>query len=140
MRVRHMGITVSNMEEALEFYQDFFGFAVVRDMHEEGEHIDNFSALKDVRVHTVKLRDSEGQMIELLHYDSHPRFLHKKDIADLGCSHFAVTVGNLDEILANLAQNGYKPHCDPQLSPDGKVKLTFLPGPDNGLIEMVEEL
>ena len=140
MRVRHIGITVSSLAEALEFYGDWLGFKVIREMDEEGEHIDNFSALKGVRVHTVKMQDEGGHVIELLHYDSHPRFLHKKDVADIGCSHFAVTVDNLDEILAKLAKKGYKPHCEPQLSPDGKVKLTFLPGPDNVLIEMVEEL
>ena len=140
MRLRHFGITVESLEESLEFYRDFLGFEVVREMEEEGEHVDNFSALKNVRVRTVKLQDSNGQMIELLDYVSHPRFIHKRDIADVGCSHFAVTVDNLDETLANLAKKSYKPHCEPQFSPDGKVKLTFLRGPGNVLIELVEEL
>jgi|TARA_Y100000310_G_scaffold86147_1_gene82987 catechol 2,3-dioxygenase-like lactoylglutathione lyase family enzyme len=140
MRLRHFGITVGNMEESVEFYRDFLGFEVVRQMDESGEHIDNFSALKDVKVHTIKMRDSQGQMIELLYYHSHPRFMYKRDIADIGCSHFAVTVDDLDETLANLATKGYQSHCEPQISPDGKVKLTFLPGPDNVLIELVEEL
>lgn len=140
MRLRHLGITVDNMGESLEFFRDILGFEVVREMDESGEHVDNFTGLRGVKVHTVKMRDHDGQLIELLHYDSHHRFIHKRDLADIGYSHLAVTVDNLDATLANLAKNGYKPHCEPQFSPDGKVKLTFLQGPDNILIEFVEEL
>jgi len=140
MKLRHFGITVSSLEESLNFYRDLLGLEVVREMDEAGDHIDNFSALEDVRVRTIKLKDSGGQMLELLYYDSHPRVAQKRDLADVGCSHFAITVKNLDETLVTMEKNGYKPNCEPQVSPDGKVKLTFVRGPDNILVEAVEEL
>ena len=67
MKLRHFGITVSSLEESLNFYRDLLGLEVVREMDEAGDHIDNFSALEDVRVRTIKLKDSGGQMLELLY-------------------------------------------------------------------------
>ena len=140
MRLRHVGITVSDLDTAMKFYGDVLGLKVLREMDEAGEHIDNFSALDDVDVRTVKLQDSSGGVVELLHYRSHPRSTHTRDIADVGCSHFAVTVDNLDDTLKNVYAAGYESNCEPQYSPDGNVKLTFCKGPDGVLIEMVEEL
>ena len=140
MILRHVGITVSDLEEALFFYRDLLGLSVVKIMDEKGQHIDAFSNLTDVNVRTVKLKDSSDAMIELLYYRSHPRRLVMRDIADIGCSHFAITVDDLDEILVRLGNKGYQPCAQPQFSPDGKVKLTFIKGPDNVLIEAVEEL
>ena len=71
MILRHMGITVSNLEEALFFYRDLLSLSVVKIMNEKGPHIDAFSNLVDVDVTTVKLKDSHGAMIELLYYHSH---------------------------------------------------------------------
>ena len=72
MILRHVGITVTDAEESLKFYRDLLGFEVVRIMDESGKHIDNFSALSGVKVKTIKLRDKNGGMIELLQYYSHP--------------------------------------------------------------------
>ena len=55
MILRHIGITVTDLEKSLEFYRDILGFQVVRIMDESGAHIDKFSALEGVKVKTVKL-------------------------------------------------------------------------------------
>tara|TARA_Y100001963_G_scaffold159287_1_gene262342 strand:- start:19574 stop:19999 length:426 start_codon:yes stop_codon:yes gene_type:complete len=140
MKLRHVGITVTDVEESLKFYRDILGFKVARIMDESGEHIDNFSALKGVHVKTVKLKDETNGMIELLQYHSHPRTAEENDITHIGCSHFALTVRNLDSILDSIRENGYAINSVPQYSPDGKVKLTFCKDPDGALIELVEEI
>ena len=140
MILRHIGITVTDLEKSLEFYRDILGFQVVRIMDESGAHIDKFSALEGVKVKTVKLKDANGGMLELLQYHSHPKEAERKDITHIGCSHFALTVKNLDLLLDRVLEKGYTINSPPQYSPDGKVKLTFCSGPDGTLIEMVEEL
>ena len=140
MNVRHIGITVTDIEESISFYRDVLGFEVVRVMEESGQHIDNFSSLSNVRVQTVKMRDEGGGMIELLKYYSHPEVANLDDITRIGCSHLALTVKNLDFLLDKILQRGYTVNCEPQLSPDGNVKLTFCKGPDDVLLELVEEL
>ena len=53
MKVRHVGITVSNLEKSISFYRDLLGFSVTKEMDESGQHIDNFSGLENIDVRTV---------------------------------------------------------------------------------------
>ena len=55
MKVRHVGITVTELDKSLKFYRDVLGFTITREMNESGKHIDNFSDLKGVIVRTVKI-------------------------------------------------------------------------------------
>lgn len=140
MTFRHVGITITDVEESLSFYRDVLGFTVARIMNESGKHIDNFSDLIGVDVKTIKLRDENNNMIELLKYNSHPENSNSDKITRIGCSHIALTVKDLDSLLVKIKDLGYSANCDPQYSPDGKVKLTFCKGPDGVLLELVEEL
>ena len=143
MIVRHVGITVSDLQKSINFYEDLLGFTIVREMDESVRHIDNFSGIEGVDVRTVKMVGDEGAMIELLYYRSHPKTNEKnflEDITKIGCSHFALTVPDLSALYSKLLENEYVVMCEPQYSPDGKVKLTFCRDPDGTLIELVEEL
>lgn len=139
--MRHAGIVVTDMEKSLKFYRDFLGLKVVWDKLESGDYIDKMSALKNVRVRTVKMIADSGSLIELLWYDSHQRKrVGKSEICNIGASHIAFTVENLDEIHKLLCKNGVKFNCEPQFPPGGKVKVTFCEDPDGTLIELVEVL
>jgi len=141
--IRHLGLTVSNLEESLKFYVEILGFEVLRMADESGDCIDNFSSLKDTRVKTVKMVDPSNNMLELLYYESHPEKPHNnrvRRITEIGCSHFALTVTDLDSLYARLTSEGIDFNYPVQKSPDGKVKVAFCRDPDGTLIEMVEEL
>jgi catechol 2,3-dioxygenase-like lactoylglutathione lyase family enzyme len=143
MKLRHIGITVTNMEKSLKLYRDYFGFEVVWDELERGEFIDNLSAEKDVRVRTVKMKDESGGMIELLYYYSHSENNAENltnKIMKIGCSHFALTVDDLDKVYGELKDMGLKFNCKPKISPDGNAKVCFCRDSDGTLIELVEEL
>tara|TARA_R100001377_G_C3194035_1_gene111780 strand:- start:750 stop:1190 length:441 start_codon:yes stop_codon:yes gene_type:complete len=140
-RLRHIGITVTDMEKSLKLYRDYFGFEVVWNEIEQGNFIDNLSAEKDVKVNTVKMKDSDGGMIELLHYHSHSENNTeniKNKIMKVGCSHFALTVNQLDRVYSELKEMGLTFICEPQLSPDGGAKVCFCRDYDGTLIELVE--
>ena len=139
--LRHVGITVVDMEKSLALYRDYFGLTVVWDQLEEGEFIDNLSGEKGVRVRTVKLRDEEGGMVELLQYYSHPRsnganFTQKA--MEVGCSHFALTVSDLDSVYGDLKKLGLRFNSSPKISVDGKAKVCFCRDFDGTLMELVE--
>ena len=55
LNIRHTGIVVSDIDESIKFYCDLLGFKIKKDMLESGEYIDNFSALKNAQVRTVKM-------------------------------------------------------------------------------------
>tara|TARA_B100000686_G_C16724435_1_gene936971 strand:+ start:1266 stop:1697 length:432 start_codon:yes stop_codon:yes gene_type:complete len=143
MKVRHVGITVTDLSESINFYVHHLGFKMAVEMDEAGEHIDRFSGLNNIDVRTVKLRGDDNCMIELLYYRSHPCVASenkKRNITAIGCSHFALTVPDLDYLYEHLRAQGVDFMCAPQSSPDGKVKLTFCRDPDGTLIELVQEL
>tara|TARA_R110002110_G_scaffold355703_1_gene565337 strand:+ start:407 stop:838 length:432 start_codon:yes stop_codon:yes gene_type:complete len=139
--LRHVGITVTNIEKSLKFYKDLLGFEVVSDEWEHGDYIDNFSSLKGIMTRIVKMRDSNGGMVELLCYKSHPREadLNYK-IIEIGCSHVAFTVDDVDGIYEKLKEEDIHFECLPQLGPGAFAKVAFCRDPSGVLVELVEQL
>jgi len=140
-KIRHTGIAVSDLEKALHFYQDLLGLKVVKGMEESSDYIDKISKLKGVKVTTVKLAAADGNLIELLYYHSHPRkAVTARDICEIGVSHVAFTVEDLDAEYQRLSEAGVNFNSSPQNSPDGYAKVAFCRDPDGALIELVEVL
>jgi catechol 2,3-dioxygenase-like lactoylglutathione lyase family enzyme len=139
--LRHIGIAVSDIEKALFFYRDLLGFKIIKDMEEKGEYIDNFSGVRNIVVRTVKLEDEKGSIIELLKYKSHPKTNDnnlEREITDVGISHFALTVDDIDETYKKLIENGISFNCLVQNTPDGYARVTFCRDFDGNFIEIVE--
>lgn len=141
LAIRHIGIVVSNLEVSLNFYEKLLGLQVVKLMEEAGEYINNMLVLKDVNVTTIKLAAPDGNLIELLYFHSHPRKFKKiKQACDIGITHFAIAVDDLNEEYNRLLKAGIKFNAPPQQSPDGYAKVTFCRDPDENLIELVQVL
>ncbi len=138
--IRHTGIVVADLEASLHFYRDLLGFQIAKQMEEAGDYIDNISSLRNVKVTTVKMTSPSGQMIELLKYHSHPAEQKMREICEIGISHIAFTVDDLDIEYERLKDKGIKFNSPPQLSPDGYAKVTFCRAPEGTLIELVEVL
>ena len=139
--IRHVGLVVSNLDAALEFWCGVMGFVVSRQMDEEGPHIDAMMGLEDVRVTTVKLKAPDGNLLELLAFKSHlDQGKWNGKPFSTGLTHIAFTVGDLENAYCRLQKEGVSFSAPPQLSPDGSVKVTYARGPENIIIELVEVL
>lgn len=139
--IRHLGIVVSDMERSLKFYRDLLCLKIVKDFTEKEKYIDSILGLSGVQLRMVKLIADDGSMIELLHFLSHPNQPPlKTKIFDLGCSHVAFTVENVNEEYEKLMEKGVTFNCPPYISPDGYAKVTFCHDPDGTSIELVEVL
>ena len=139
--IRHTGIVVTDMERAQAFYHDLMGLKTVKDFEEKGDYIDSISGLSGVHLHMVKLIAEDGTMVELLHYLSHPGEVPVNSlVCNIGCSHVAFTVDDIDKEYARLLKNGVRFNCAPYVSPDGYAKVAFCCDPDGTYIELVEEL
>jgi len=139
--IRHTGIVVSDIDRSLEFYCDMLGFEVKKDNLESGKYLNLFLGLKNVTVRTVKMSLKNQDMIELLYF-LHP---HKKTgsaagINNIGCTHIALTVENLQDVYEVLIEDGVRFNNPPTLSRDGKAKVAFCQDPDGTFIELVEEI
>jgi len=138
--IRHTGVVVEDIDQSLRFYRDLLGFKVTKQMEESGGYIDNMLALKGIKVTTIKMTLPDGQMIEMLKYHSHPRQGAFRDSCEVGISHIAFTVDNLDKEYDRLKKEGIKFNAPPQHSPDGYAKVTFCRAPEGTLVELVEVL
>ena len=138
-KLRHVGIVTCDIEESISFYERL-GFTVQKDQIESGNYIDVFLALENACVRTVKMSLPCGDMIELLFWESHPERIEGRRITQIGCSHIAITVSDLDNIYFCLLANGVVFNSKPQYSPDGLVKVAFCKDPNDVFVELVEEL
>ena len=139
--IRHTGLVVYNLEQAIRFWIDLLGFKLLKKMDESGSHIDKMMGLKDVRVTTAKLAAPDGNILELLKFESHSdqEYWHGKPFST-GFTHMAFTVNNLQALSEKMIAHGVHFFDKPQLSPDGNVKVIYCQGPEGVLLELAEEL
>jgi len=139
--IRHTGIVVNNIDRSLEFYCNMLGFEIKKDNLESGEYLDLFLDLNDVKVRTVKMSLKNQDMIELLCFqDPHRKSGTAIGINNIGCTHVALTVENLQDTYEALAGGGVRFNNPPTLSQDGKAKVAFCQDPDGTFVELVEEM
>lgn len=140
-RIRHTGIVVRDLENAVHFYEKL-GFVLWKREVESGTFLEDVVGIPAVRIETAKLKSPCGSMIELLQYHSHP--LHKKiepqPSNQLGCSHIALTVASIEEALNTIQSTGGGLVNRPTLAPTGQVMVAYCHDLEGNLLEIVEEI
>ena len=139
--IRHLGIVVSDLDRALEFYVGLLGLKVCKRMEEGGEYLVRLTGLTRARATTVKLSADDRNLVELVFFHSHPRKSPaKKDMSEIGASHVSFTVEDVEAEYNRLRRVGIEFVSPPQNSPDGYAKVAFCRDFDNTLIELVQLL
>ena len=136
-----MGIVVDDLEKNRDFWINTLGFKLHIEALEESPYIDELLDIKDPALKTVKLIDSKGFIIELLKFENYQ--VGKSwsgDLKTTGLTHVALTVDNLAELVKGLIKDDYQTVSDIKVSPNGKVKVVFVKGPEGLMLELVEEL
>lgn len=136
--IRHTGIVVDDLNKSLDFYTKKLGFKVSNYMDESGPFIEKVLGLNNVFVTTVKMSLDGGQMIELLDFTSHKKNSLEREINDIGPTHMAFTVHNIDTIYNDFKDDGVEFISKPEVSEDGYVKVAFCKAPEGTFIELVE--
>ena len=139
LNIRHTGIVVTDMQKSIDFYESL-GFEIKKDMIESGPYIDSLLSIDGGEVNTVKMSLRDGGMVELLHFKNHQEEPTPGSLTNIGCTHFAMTVDNLEETYNNLVMSGVEFVSEPQFSPDGFARVVFCKDPDGTFIELVEEI
>jgi len=139
INIRHTGIVVNNLENQFNFYKSLGFKEFSRDV-EYGTFIEKVTGIKDTRLEWIKMKASDGFILELLQYLSNSQEFEdiKAPSNKLGCSHIAFTVDNIDVVCKHIKNQGGSVVNDPVISPDGKVKVAYCHDPEGILMEMVE--
>jgi catechol 2,3-dioxygenase-like lactoylglutathione lyase family enzyme len=138
---RHVGLVVNDLNKTRDFWINTLGFKPHIEATEESPYIDELLAIKDPRLTTVKLIDSKGFIIELLKFENYQvENSWSGDLKTTGLTHIALTVDNLDELVDNLEKQNFQRLSEIKLSPNKKVKVVFVKGPEAIMLELVQEL
>jgi catechol 2,3-dioxygenase-like lactoylglutathione lyase family enzyme len=132
---------VNDLEKTRDFWINTLGFKFHIEAKEESPYIDELLAIKDPSLTTVKLIDSKGFIIELLKFDNYQVVNSwSGDLKTTGLTHIALTVDNLDELVEILRKLDYQTLSEIKTSPNKKVKVVFVKGPESIILELVQEL
>jgi hypothetical protein len=132
---------VNDLKKTKDFWINTLGFKLRIEAKEESPYIDELLAIKDPMLTTVKLIDSKGFIIELLKFENYQvENSWSGDLKTTGLTHIALTVDNLDELVDNLKMQNYQPLSEIKISPNKKVKVAFVKGPEAIMLELVQEL
>jgi catechol 2,3-dioxygenase-like lactoylglutathione lyase family enzyme len=132
---------VHDLEKTKDFWINTLGFKLLIEAKEESPYVDELLAIKDPSLTTIKLIDSNGFIIELLKFENYQvENSWSGDLKTTGLTHIALTVGNLVELVDKLKNQNYQPLSDIKISPNKKVKVVFVKGPEGITLELVQEL
>ena len=126
MKLHHIAITVSNLQESIDFYQKFFNFEIIK----EFERLDMnakavFLKLGDFAVELWEFQDGKSNQDDL------------GDIKIKGIRHIALAVENLDDEIKKLNKKGLK--VSPAKKGASGGRYTFVFDLDGVAIELYEE-
>ena len=137
----HTGITVTNLERSLIFWQDVLGFQLSHRPHQTGKLASEITGVPGAEISIAVLK-GYGHKIELLQYLAPS---DRKRIAlrpcDVGSVHVAFTVDNLDAVLATIAASGWKAAGQPQTltaGPNAGKRVVYVRDPDGTTIEFMQ--
>ena len=138
----HTGITVSDLERSLAFWQNVLGFEFSHSAHQSGKMAEQITGVKGAELKLAVLKVPDGHKIELLEYHTPP---DRKNVplrpCDVGSVHVALTVDDLDVILETIAASGWKAAGEPQtltVGPNAGKRVVYVRDPDGTTLEFME--
>ena len=108
IKIRHTGIVTYNLKKSLYFWSKCLNFKVFKVMNEKGELIDSIMQLKKIKLKTVKLKDDNNNLLEIIYFKNLKSKDKKKTLPyTQGYTHISVTVKNINKIYEKLKKKRY---------------------------------
>ena len=139
----HTGFVVRDLERSVAFYTEVMGLETLMQLEIDGEFAERVVGFGDAHLKVALLNMGDGHNLELVQYIYPPSAEGQINRNDLGASHLAFFVENIEEYYATMSQKGLRfIGPPPSLTQDGKVviKAIYAQDPDNNWLEFVEFL
>jgi catechol 2,3-dioxygenase-like lactoylglutathione lyase family enzyme len=138
----HTGITVSNLERSVQFWQNVLGFEFSHAAHQKGELAQEITGVKGAEIKLAVLKAPGGHKIELLEYLA-PADRKRANArpCDVGSVHVALLVEDLGAVLERIAVSGWKAAGKPQIlkrGPNADKRVVYVRDPDGTTIEFMQ--
>jgi methylmalonyl-CoA/ethylmalonyl-CoA epimerase len=128
----HLGISVTNLETSIEWYSQYLGFTLSRQVNLQ----------ENLRIAILEYRGFGVELIELK--ESEKNALAGKEIltqhSTQGIVHFAFEVANVDTTATVLRQREAKFACEPTSLPELGVRYFHIYDCDGNLLEFGQRI
>lgn len=108
----HVGICVQDIEKSREFYRTVLGASDFFQGNYSGPGISSLVAVKNSDYNSVLL-EIEGTMIELINYTAEAKDTTPVTHNQIGSTHIAFQVSNIQSLYETLIEYGVKPNSAP---------------------------
>jgi len=103
----HTGLSVENLNQALSFYRQSFGFSPVFEAMDMSDLIENLTGVKGLRADLVQCRSSiSGQVLELIKFRNIPDSADQRLPIRPGRAHTAFLVPQLEQAVEAVIASG----------------------------------
>lgn len=130
----HVGLTVSNLERAIEFYRDGLGFPLLDRFEVSGEAFSTVVGIENASGTFAHL-DAGAVRLEVVEYDPEADGTNA-ELNQPGAAHVGIAVDDVDAFLEDLPES-VEPMSEPRTTASG-TRLVFLRDPDGNLVELLE--
>ncbi len=137
----HTGFVVRDLERSVAFYTEVMGLETMMQLEVDGEFAERVVGFQDAHLKVALLNMGDGHNLELVQYIYPPSAEGQINRNDLGASHLAFFVENIEEYYGTMSPKGLRfMGPPPSLTQDGKVvvKAIYAQDPDNNWLEFVE--
>tara|TARA_A100001388_G_C28738592_1_gene485588 strand:- start:282 stop:713 length:432 start_codon:yes stop_codon:yes gene_type:complete len=137
--IRHTGIVVNNLQKASEFYLAL-GCKVKAKANEEGRFIEKVTGIKNVNIEWIKMVFDDGNLLELIQYNNpkKEKNLNKQPPNQIGISHIAFNVKNIENFCKNIVELGGSIVNEPAITNNKQFKVAYCHDIEGNLLEVVE--
>jgi catechol 2,3-dioxygenase-like lactoylglutathione lyase family enzyme len=131
----HVGVTVSDLDRAIEFYRDVLGLPVVDRFSVGGEAFATGVGVDGARAEFAHL-DAGDVRVELVTYDPEGEDTGERTVNRPGTSHLGLAAADVDALYESLPER-VETESPPQRAESG-TKICFLRDPEGNLVELLE--
>lgn len=139
-RPHHTALCVEDFAAARDFFVDILGFTLEGEIdHRQEPELAKVVALPSPVIRWGMLvRDH--YRIELFKYYEPAGSKDAVRQCDLGYTHVAFEVTDVDAAYARLTEAGYRTTCPPQKLRGGRTKVIYVLAPERNVVELIEFL
>ncbi|WP_227356488.1 VOC family protein [Haladaptatus salinisoli] len=134
-RAHHFGVTVTELDRAVEFYREILGLAVIDRFTVAGS---SFSKAVGVDGATGRFAhlDAGGARVELVEYDPEGANRTASAVNQPGATHLGLETDDVDAVYESLPED-VETLSEPQTTESGS-RILFLRDPEANLVELIE--
>jgi catechol 2,3-dioxygenase-like lactoylglutathione lyase family enzyme len=136
--IHHIGISIGNLERAIEFYTTLFGMQLVAQFPFSGPPYSSVMGLSDAQGRMAVVR-KDTLMLELFEFETPVSSTKDPNysVGDRGISHFGIDVQDIEATYERLVAAGVRFHSPVTLFPSG-MKATYGRDLDGNVFELLE--